>query len=79
MRQYQGNELTPARKSITAAPAIVLLSKLLEFKSRYRFQKLPKYGMIESHGPISLFDSMIYGESIISKRPTKSGYLFSAK
>ncbi len=70
MPQYQGNELTPARKSITAAPAIVLLSELLEFKSQYRFQKLPKYAMIESNGPVSLFYPMIYGESILSKRPT---------
>ena len=77
LSQYQGNELTPARKCVTTALAINLLSQMFEIKSRYDFQDLPKYCMIISHSPFSLFDSMICGESIISKRPTKSGYFYA--
>ena len=52
----------------------VRLGKLLEFKSWYGFQKLSEYDMIVSYSLISLFDSVVCGEFILSKRLTKSGY-----
>lgn len=68
------HKLAPARECVAAALAVMCVGQFLEFKSWDGLEELREYGRMVSHSLVSRFQSMAYGELIVSKSPAIPGY-----